>query len=132
MTNRLRPLAIFVAAAMLSANAPQQSPATVANDLLNADRAFSDAGSQLDVVDAIAAMLADDVIAPALPGKFVKGKAELVTVMRSNALNAGAKASWVPLRAGVSADGQHGFTWGFMTVTRGDTPPQRLKYLAYW
>ena len=36
----------------------------------------------LEAVDAIAAMFADDVMAPALPGKMVKGKAELVAVMR--------------------------------------------------
>jgi ketosteroid isomerase-like protein len=129
---RIRSLAALFVASSLMASTAQQSPQAAANDLLAADRAFSDAGSTLEVVDAIAAMFADDVMAPALPGKFAKGKAELVTVMRSNALNAGAKASWVPLRAGVSADGQHGFTWGFMTVTRGETPPQRLKYLAYW
>jgi hypothetical protein len=127
-----RALTLVVVAALSLALGRQQSPQAAANELLAADRAFSDGGSSLEVVDAISAMFADDVMAPALPGKFVKGKGELVAVMRQNALNAGAHATWVPLRAGVSADGLHGFTWGFMTVRRGDTPPQRLKYLAYW
>jgi hypothetical protein len=121
-----------VAAFLIGASQAPQSPQAAAAELLAADRAFSDAGAALEVVDALAAMFADDVMAPALPGKFVKGKSELVTVMRQNALNAGARATWVPMRAGVSADGTHGFTWGFMTVRRGDVPPQRLKYLAYW
>jgi hypothetical protein len=125
-------LLVFAFAALSIAAGRQQSPQAAANELLTADRTFSDAGASLEVIDAISAMFDDSVMAPALPGKFVKGKRELVAVMRQNALNLGAHATWVPMRAGVSADGTHGFTWGFMTVKRGETPPQRLKYLAYW
>lgn len=108
-------------------------PAWVAAEgLLAADRAFSEAGKDRDVVDAISAMFADDVMAPALRGKFAKGKVELTAVMRQNALNAGARATWTPSRAGVSADGTQGFTWGFMTVRRANAADERLKYLAYW
>lgn len=132
MKNLSRALALLLTAFLASGAARQQSPQAVANELLAADRAFSDAGSQLEVVDAIAAMFADDVMAPAKPGEFVKGKAELVAVMRANPLNAGTRATWAPVRAGISADGEHGFTFGFMTLRRGDTPPTRTKYLAYW
>jgi ketosteroid isomerase-like protein len=122
---------LLVASVLVTGATRQQSPQSVANELLAADRAYSDAGAQLDVVDAIAAMFADDVMAPAKPGEFVKGKAELVAVMRANPLNAGTRATWAPVRAGISADGEHGFTFGFMTLRRGDTPT-RTKYLAYW
>jgi ketosteroid isomerase-like protein len=132
MQKTLRVSVLLLAATIVTGAMRQQSPQAIANELLAADRAFSDAGSQLEIVDAIAAMFADDVMAPAKPGEFVKGKAELVAVMRANPLNAGTRASWAPVRAGISADGEHGFTFGFMTLRRGDTPPTRTKYLAYW
>lgn len=40
--------------------------------------------------------------------------------------------AWEPVRAGVSADGQHGFTFGSMTVHRADSTRVPLKYMAYW
>src|SRR5262249_26756249 len=33
---------------------------------------------------------------------------------------------------GASADGQQGFTFGYMTIHRGDGTDLPLKYLAYW
>ena len=36
------------------------------------------------------------------------------------------------MRGGVSADGLHGFTFGYMTMTRADGTTQPGKYLAYW
>jgi ketosteroid isomerase-like protein len=126
-----RPIFLMSAAFLIGA-APQSTPQSVANELFSADRAFSDAGATGDVIAAISAMFADDVMAPARPGEIVKGKADLVAVMRANPSNEGVRATWAPVRAGVSADGLHGFTFGFMTLRRGDTPPTFVKYLAYW
>ena len=39
---------------------------------------------------------------------------------------------WKPIRAGVSADGTQGFTYGFATRTAKDKPPTFSKYLSYW
>ena len=37
-----------------------------------------------------------------------------------------------PIRVGISADGQHGFTFGFAETTRENEPPLLQKYVAYW
>ncbi len=52
--------------------------------------------------------------------------------LRANPANAGAKVDWEPVRAAVSADGLHGYTYGFMNTRRGEQPAQAGKYLAYW
>jgi len=42
------------------------------------------------------------------------------------------RLEWAPVRADVSADRQHGFTFGFMTLHKTDGTTVTLKYLAYW
>jgi ketosteroid isomerase-like protein len=84
-------------------------------------------------VAGISAMFDDDVIAPIPGGKIAQNKAELVAAMRANPANAAAKASWTPVKAGISADGQQGFTLGYVTIADAGKPEPRLqKYLAYW
>ena len=36
------------------------------------------------------------------------------------------------MRGGISADGTHGFTYGFLSLTGGDPAKRDRKYLAYW
>ena len=38
---------------------------------------------------------------------------------------------WTPPRVGMSGDGRHGYTAGFMALRR-PTGSQRAKYMAYW
>jgi ketosteroid isomerase-like protein len=109
-----------------------QSPQAAASDLINADRAFSAASANRDLADALNAMFADDVIMPAPQGKLARGREAVIAALKANPANAGVIAEWSPVRAGVSADGEHGFTFGFMTTRRADGPPTALKYLAYW
>jgi hypothetical protein len=40
--------------------------------------------------------------------------------------------SWEPIRVGVSADGRHGFTFGYMTTSAPGKEPRLAKYVAYW
>lgn len=108
------------------------SPAAAVNELLSADRAFSDASARTDLVSGLTAMFADDVVMPAPPGVWREGIAQVTETLRATADNAGARAEWTPVRGGVSADAQHGFTFGYMTVTRADGTRLPLKYLAYW
>jgi ketosteroid isomerase-like protein len=109
-----------------------QTPAVVANELLAADHRFSSAGSKGDLVTSLSAMFADGVLMPAPPGRFARGKAEAVDVLKANPANSGARAEWTPVRVGVSGDGLHGFTFGYMTVRRTDGTTTTAKYLAYW
>src|SRR2546422_1218365 len=116
----------------LSALGVSDSPQTVVDELLAADRAFSAASAKTDLVSGLTAMFADDVAIPMPPGQFVNGKAAVVDALRVNADNLTSKTEWAPVRGGVSADGRHGFTFGYMTIHRGDGTDLPLKYLAYW
>ena len=102
------------------------------DELLGADRAFSAASAKTDLVAGLTAMFADEVVIPSPPGKFVEGKAAVVAELRANADNAQSRTEWTPVRGGISVDGQHGFTAGFMTIHRPDGSTIPLKYLSYW
>jgi ketosteroid isomerase-like protein len=108
------------------------SPQAAVDGLLAADRAFSAASAKTDVVAGLSAMFAETVVMPGADGQFANGRAAVVTALRGNPDNARSRIEWVPVRGGVSADGQHGFTLGAMTLRRPDTTNVAMKYLAYW
>ena len=76
-------------------------------------------------------MFAADVVMPA-PTGVVYGSQKSIDALRGNPANTGARAEWTPARVGLSADGTHGYTAGFMKVTRADGTVQHAKYMAYW
>jgi ketosteroid isomerase-like protein len=122
---------IFVALASVTL-AAQSSPRRAVEELLAADRAYAAAARTSSVTDAISAMFADDVILSAA-GAFHMGRDAATAQLRSMPDNAaGSRIRWAPVRGGISADGQHGFTYGFMTLTRADSTQTPLKYLTYW
>ena len=106
-------------------------PQSVADELLAADRAFAVASEKTDLVTGISSMFTSDVAMPA-PGGYAFGAEKAVAALKANPANAGAKAVWTPARVGISRDGFHGFTAGFMTITRADGTVAPAKYLAYW
>ncbi|MEO7135660.1 MAG: DUF4440 domain-containing protein [Vicinamibacterales bacterium] len=106
-------------------------PQQVADELLAADRAFSAASAKTDLITGISAMFAADVAMPT-PTSVVYGSQKAIDALRANPANAGAKVVWTPARVGLSADGRHGYTAGFMTVTRADGAVQQAKYMTYW
>jgi ketosteroid isomerase-like protein len=107
------------------------TPQAAADDLLAADRAFAAASEKTDLITGIAAIFAPDVAMPA-PGGVVYGSQKAIEALKANPANAGAKSVWTPARVAISGDGQHGFTAGFMTITRADGSVAAAKYLAYW
>jgi ketosteroid isomerase-like protein len=111
---------------------PQRTAESVVTDLLAADRAFARASAQSDVVSGLSAMFADDVTIPFPERGFVHGRDAAVEALRSNPDNANSTFDWSPIRGGVSADGQHGFTFGCMTMRGPGAATQPHKYLAYW
>jgi len=119
-----------LAAALLLLAAP--SPQSAVDALLAADRAFSAASAKTDLVSGLTAMFADDVVIPMPPGQFVDGRTAVAAALRANADNLTARTEWTPVRGGISADGQHGFTFGYMTIHRQDGSELPLKYLSYW
>jgi len=108
------------------------SPQSVVDSLIAADRAFSAAAANVDTLTAISAFLHDDVVMPLPNGSFARGRAAVVEALRSNPFNTSSRAQWAPVRGGVSADGRHGFTFGFMTTRGQDGSTRQSKYLAYW
>jgi ketosteroid isomerase-like protein len=115
----------------LLVTAQSQNPRQIADELLAADRAFAAAGSKTDLITAISAMFATDVAMPA-PGGIAYGSAKAIEAIKGNPANAGAKVEWSPARVGLSGDGRHGYTAGFMTVRRADGTVQAAKYMTYW
>jgi hypothetical protein len=121
-------------ALLLAAPAALGAQQEQADALLAADRAYSIASAKTDLVSGLTAMFSRGVIMP-VPGtaaRFAEGITAVTEALRANPANAQSKTEWVPVRAGISADGQHGFTFGYMTIRRGDGTDAPAKYLAYW
>jgi ketosteroid isomerase-like protein len=128
MTNLLVLLLLTAFAAQ-----PARTPQAAVDELLAADRQFSAAGAKLDAVASISAMFADDVMMmPVPPDGFARGKAKAVEALAANPDNPKSRIEWTPIRGGISADGQHGFTTGYMTLHRPDGSRVPIKYLSYW
>lgn len=108
------------------------TPERAVNELLDADRSFSTAAAGADAVAALTAMFADDVRLPAPDGSIARGRDAAMALLRTNPDNATSRVEWTPIRGGVSADGEHGFTIGYMTLTRPDSLKVPMKYVAYW
>ena len=111
--------------------AARSTPAQAVDGLIAADRAFSAAGAGQDLVTSLSAMFDADVVM-GTPKGFATGKAAVTEALRANPANPLSKVEWVPARAGISADGTHGFTAGYMTIRQPGTADRRAKYLAYW
>ena len=119
-------------ALMLSAiTAGAQSPQKLVDELLSVDRDHAKRAQRLNVVDALGGMFADDVALNAM-GAFHFGREAALTRLRAVPENVTGRLEWAPIRGAISADGQHGFTYGFMTLVRADSTRLPLKYLAYW
>jgi ketosteroid isomerase-like protein len=111
---------------------PTPSPQSTVNELLAADRAFAAAAAKTTAVPALSAMFADDVVMPTPNGDFARGKGNAISALTANPDNAEGRLEWTPIRGGISADGQHGFTFGYMTLQRPDNTRIPIKYLSYW
>lgn len=119
---------VFLAA--LQARTPQAA----VDELLAADRAFAAESRRTTVIPALSAMFADDVAMPVsvpAPG-FARSKSQAIDALKANPDNVEGRLEWAPIRGGVSADGQNGFTVGYMTLARGDDSTVPVKYVAFW
>ena len=110
----------------------EPTPQAMVDSLLAADRAFAADARQRTPAEAITAMLAEVAIAPQPNGTFARGRSAVQAALAANPDNMSGRLDWFPARGGVSADGQHGFTVGYMTLHRPDGTETPLKYLAYW
>lgn len=109
----------------------QRTPQAAYEDLIASERALSDAAAQLSPAEGIAGMLAEDAVLMARGGPF-RGRTAALEYLRQSPANAGRHARWRSIRGGVSADGQHGFTLGYLDIEGGEPATARRRYLAYW
>jgi len=109
------------------------TPSVQLAELVAADKAFAERARELPFPDAIGAMLAPDAVMPARGAKpFLRSREEIVAYLKANPTAANARAEWVPVRGGISADGKQGFTAGYLTITQPDGTKQPGKYMTYW
>ncbi|HWL39753.1 MAG TPA: hypothetical protein VNO75_05900, partial [Gemmatimonadaceae bacterium] len=123
--------AVGCAAAFIPLSDEGRSPASVAAELLAADRAFSAASAKTDLISGLTNMLHEIAIMPARP-HLIWSRDSIAIALRADTANAGSKAVWIPIRVGLAADGRSGFTLGYMTVTRANGAVVPMKYLSYW
>ena len=107
-------------------------PSAALDELIAADRAFAAASAKTDLLTGFGAMLADDATMPVPGPGFAEGREAILQALARDTLAGTSRASWTPVRAGVSSDGTHGVTIGFLEVTRADGRVLPGKYLAYW
>lgn len=129
----LRTLLLALALIAAPALATPADPKASVDELLTADRSFSEAAANApDPVSALGAMFDADVVMP-VPGKgHAVGRDGVLAILRDNLSFKEGKVSWAPVRGGISADGSQGFTFGFLSLTGGDPARRERKYLAYW
>lgn len=108
------------------------SPQSAVDELLAADRAFAAASARTDLITGLSAMFAPDIVMPIPGGRFAEGAPAAIEALRGNPANAQSRLEWTPVRGGIAADGQQGFTYGYMTLHRPDNSTQPFKYLSYW
>ena len=121
-----------LAALLLSGPAPASPREAEAEQLLAADRAFAAAAAEApSAADGLAPMFDADVVMPG-PGGHAVGRDAVVAAFRDSPAFAAGRLSWAPIRGGVSADGSHGFSYGYLTLSGGDPARRNRKYLAYW
>lgn len=107
------------------------APANV-ESLIAADRAFATAAAvRADPVSGLRPMLDADIWM-AVGGQPRVGREAVLAALAASPSYSEGRFSWTPIRAGVSADGTQGFTFGYATLDGGDPARRERKYLAYW
>lgn len=107
------------------------SPQAALDDLLTAERALSAAAGRLTPAEGIASLMADDGVLVTRGGP-VKGPKAALESLKENPANKGTRASWRSVRGGISADGEQGFTLGYLDVEGAEAASAHRRYLAYW
>lgn len=134
-------MALLVGLVAIAGCAPVPGPATenaaplaaqaAVDQLLAADRASGSSDSA--GLSHFAAMFDEEVVlfAAPVPG-FARGRQQAVATLAQALGGEAGLTRWAPIRGGISADGRHGFTFGYMTTTQAGEAPKLAKYVAYW
>ena len=121
---------LLLLAALIATPAAAQN-ATL-DSLLSADRAFAaQAANAADPVAGLAPMF-DSEVWMAVAGRPHLGREAVLAALRASPAYPAGGLTWMATRAGVSADGTQGFTFGYLSLAGGDAARRERKYLAYW
>ena len=121
---------LFIAAPAVAQ--PSSAQAGV-DSLLAADRAFAVAAARsANALEGLEPMFDGEVVMPAPGAVHAIGREAVLAAFRTNPAFAEGRVEWTPIRGGISADGTHGFTFGYLTLSAGDPARRSRKYLAYW
>jgi ketosteroid isomerase-like protein len=109
------------------------APADAAGELMAAEHAYAAASTESEGWAIVDRMFADDIVlfAPPVPGFAIGRDAGIDALEQATATSVG-EVGWRPLRVGVSADGEHGFSFGYLTIRRTTEAEFHAKYVAYW
>ena len=126
---------LILALLFLAGPALAQPRRAEVEQLLAADRAFAAAAARApSAADGLAPMFDAEAVMP-VPGAgpgFATGRDAVIAAFRDSPAFREGRLSWAPIRGGISADGRHGFTYGYLTLPGGDPARRNRKYLAYW
>jgi ketosteroid isomerase-like protein len=124
--------AILIVAPALAQSIEGETAQHAFENLLATDRAFAQSAAGESTLSAISAAFSDQVIMTTRLKGLAIGKKAALSALVTDELIRDSTVAWQALGGGISADGQQGFTFGSMRVTRksGDHVP--MKYLAYW
>jgi ketosteroid isomerase-like protein len=100
-------------------------------ELLKEEAALSKTAATLPPAEAMVSLMAPDVRLYARGGPF-SGRAAALEALKANPANQGKSAGWRSIKSGISGDGTHGFTFGYLTILGGDPATAKRRYLAYW
>ena len=120
-----------IALILAGASAQSQAAPPALAELLAEERRLSEAAAALAPPEAIASILADDSRLYARGGPY-RGRAAAIDALKANPANAGTSVSWRSIKSGISGDGTHGFTLGYLDIAGADPKTAQRRYLAYW
>lgn len=100
--------------------------------LVAAERAWADSSAGGLMVDALVHVLHDEGMLIGGPETPPRGPAGVRERLLSDSALAGARISWNTVRVDVSADGNDGYSFGYLETTLADGIRVPGKYSAYW
>ena len=101
-------------------------------ELLAVDRAYAEAARSVNLIDALVAPLAPDVVFLAPGPVIVRGPDAARALLSATPSNALSKWSWTAIRGDVSSDGREGYTMGYTELTQPSGTVLPGRYVAYW
>lgn len=96
-----------------------------------ADRAHSDASDAQGFVNGLTSAFADDAYFLRESAPVLQGREAIRAYLAASPL-ATARLNWTTLRADVSADGTHGYTYGGGVYTRANGTTLFTRTISYW